>query len=122
MFEIRIYRDSDLPTGAAIAIKARLYVAGWCLKDELTGYYSRQSAKGEMAIAFIDDVPVCIVAHNTQSVQAFCRKVLRGRGYASQCLDLLNKAKISAREGAKGSRSFWAKNKIECDRYGRWNV
>ncbi len=116
-FEIKVYKDSRLPDGAEIALKSRLYIIGWCLYTELKRLKAGKGNKGQMAIGFLDGQAVCVVVHNTEYIQAFCRKAVRGKGYASACVAMLETTGTEAQEGVKGSMHFWRKAGIICTTY-----
>lgn len=111
MFTTKVYEGSELAEGARLALKHRLYINGWCLQGELEDM-ERPHAIGKIALGFMLGIPIVIVCHNGYQAMAFCRKILRGHGYASECLKALNPQGMIADEGIAGTAAFWAKNGV----------
>jgi hypothetical protein len=117
MFEVKVYKDAQFAEGAKIALKARLWVIGWQLQQNLRHYSEHPPKNGEIAIGYLDDLPVAVVIHDNDQIMAFCRKALRGNKYASMCLAKLNSKllkNVYSEEGISGSKIFWHKNGICC--------
>lgn len=111
MFEVKVYRGATLAAGAALALKHRLYISGWVMSGELISMRDDDNG-GVISLGFLDDEPVAIVVDDYYQLMAFCRKSLRGNGYASKCLAELNTDGRVANEGIKGSIKFWRMNGI----------
>ncbi len=116
MFDVKVYTGPTLAEGAKLAVRHRLYVKNWCLRGELKWLADpdSESDKGdnEVAIGMLDGLPIAVVMRRGSNAQAFCRKRLRKKGYASKCFQALSKVPTRADEGTEGSHIFWRKNGI----------
>jgi hypothetical protein len=121
-FDVEIFEGDTLDAGVQIALDARLYIPGWCLRGTLLDAIEYHGRK-KLALGFLDGEAVCLVIYTGWDVMAFCRRALRGNGYASACLQKMNldREKCSAAEGIKGSLTFWQKQGIVTYGTSRWN-
>lgn len=117
---VRVYQGPTLSQGAAIALRARLYVSGWCLSRTLGEMRDRprsgdlQYGSWQVAIAWVDDQPVAVATRFYNEIMAFTRKSARGAGLGRACVQALDRTDLVASEGVKGSRDFWSKVGIHC--------
>ena len=101
---------------ADLAIKHRLYVAGWNLSMIYGAIRAgRVGARDCIALTFVDDVPVASAVYRAGrgDINTFCRKALRRRGYATQAAAALKAALpddtvFTYHQGAKHSDAFYA--------------
>ena len=112
MFTIKVYRGLDVVKGAELALKHRLYVAGWSMSGTLQRMIKYPQTYHGLALGSLNGVPVTIVLHDSYHYMAFCRKALRRNGYASQCFKALNVRGMDAGGGIDGSDHFWRKNGV----------
>ena len=128
MFTIQIYRDSDVLTGANIAIMNNLFINGWTLYPTLEKLFTEKQNifYYRIAIGSLNDEPICVVIYRDlldncltretninyfANIQAFCKKEHRRKGYTSQCIIALNpRNDLFVEEGIEGSIEFWNKN------------
>ena len=121
VFEVKVYEGESLPVGAKIAMDSRLWVPGWMLHGRLESYIDKRLTVGEISLGFLDGEAVCIVCHDGYHAMAFCKKALRGNGYASKCVSKFTKKTLRAEEGITGSAIFWRKNNVSCPHESRYH-
>lgn len=120
---IKLYERRTLIEGINLALKHRLYVSGWCLSGSLV--YARDSVSENpslglnysVALYFVNDVPVAICFREYSTLQSFCKKQERNKGYASACVKAVKKSflcpkDIRADYGIQGSLDFWHKQNV----------
>lgn len=114
MFDVKVYRGAELPIGADMCIKAKLYIAGWLLYPTLLSMCNRSCApSSQIAVLLKNDVPVALVLYNGEILMAFTKEFERYQGHASKCVQALDLEPGScAREGIAGTREFWRKNGV----------
>ena len=114
MLEIRVSQNNeDIREMANIALKARLYVSGWCLSTTLSSkrtFGNKYDASAFIVLAYHNGVPVGVMICSNTEYQAFVRKSYRRQGIgfamASECPHFdANRTG----DGVKGSESFWNK-------------
>ena len=113
--KIKVYAGHSLREGLDLALKHRLFVAGWALSYELDDARHRPTGK-QVALAFKKNVPICValLAGHSQ-LMAFCRKQERGNGYASRCVRAIKPTRNSwAGVGLQGTSAFWESLGVNC--------
>ena len=112
---VQVFRDHHVMYAAELAVKHRLYVAGW----DLSMIYGamregRVHPRDCIALTFVDDVPVASAVYRAGrgDINTFCRKALRRRGYATQAVAALKTALpdvavFTIHQGAKHSVDFY---------------
>lgn len=104
---IKVYQSLTLPQGAELALRHRLYIAGWALSQTLHYFKISKDSHDRMALAFCDHVPVAVAVLRDGGVQAFCRKSQRRQGHAGACVRALRTRMPVAHVGIPGSQHFW---------------
>lgn len=113
---VQIFRDHNVVRAAELAIKHKLYVAGWNLSMIYGAMrVGRVHPSDCIALTFVDDVPVASAVYRggRGDINTFCRKALRRRGYATQAVAALKAALpddtvFTIHQGAKHSGAFYA--------------
>ena len=114
---VTVFKDTTLTVGAQLALDHRLYVSGWCLSHIYTAMRAGKTTYGDcIALVIVDNTPVASAAYQKTigTVNTFCRKAYRRRGYATMAVtavrdSLIPGSSMGAGEGAVGSRDFYAK-------------
>lgn len=110
--KIVVYEGHDIVKGCKLALKHRLFVGGWSLRDEYK--ICIEDKTGRLALLFKDGIPVAsmlqVEHYNGKSeVQAFTRSTYRRKGYGTLCYEALGFPKASCGPGVDGSENFWKK-------------
>ena len=101
------------------ALKARLYVSGWCLSGEqlnIRDYLSETSNERpfyDIAVAYEDGVAVGVSIINEKSnLQVFVRKAKRHNGYGRKLVRRIRRDGAYGLCGADGEGKIFTKNGI----------
>ena len=94
------------------ALKARLYVSGWCLSGELR--YIRDGGEGyEIAVAYEDGMAVGVAIDTPENnTQVFVRKAKRHNGYGRRLVKKVKREGSYGICGADGEGKIFTKNGI----------
>lgn len=100
------------------ALKARLYVSGWCLSGELLyirdGMPDAEFGLYSIAIAIEDDVPVGVsIVNDSNNLQVFVRKAKRGQGYGRKLVNRIKREGAYGICGADGDGKVFVNNGVE---------
>ncbi len=108
----RVYSNGQAHVGADIALKARLYVSGWNLSDQLKETRSAKLKEDKIAITYVDNVPVSVVSLHRRTLMAFTRKSERQKGYGIRSFSAMKLESMPYHDvGIDGSGIFWRKAK-----------
>ena len=101
------------------ALKARLYVSGWCLSGELLNirdYLSETSTERpfyDIAVAYEDGVAVGVsIINENGNIQVFVRKTKRHNGYGRKLVRKIRREGAYGLCGADGEGKIFTKNGI----------
>lgn len=106
----KVYRGTYAKEGAAIALKARLYVSGWCLSGQLCATKNEPHVNDVVSITFVDGSPVSVLSIRHNTIMAFTRKSERSKGYGIRTFEALRLSRMPYyAEGIDASYGFWRK-------------
>ena len=102
------------------ALKARLYVSGWCLSGELLNirdYLSETSTERpfyDIAVAYEDGVAVGVsIINENGNLQVFVRKAKRHNGYGRKLVRKIRREGAYGLCGADGEGKIFTENGID---------
>ena len=112
---LKIYEKETLDIGIRLALATKMYINGWCLKPSLESQIGVDS-DARLALMLtswpdndIPQMPIALAWLCNDQVMAFCREAYRRKGYASQCVKVLefDRSIVKADLGIDGSEHFW---------------
>jgi hypothetical protein len=112
-----IYSGNQAKIGADIALKNKLYVAGWMLTGRLQRIRRSETTAAVISIAYENDTPIAIALFSGTEMQVFCRASKRRQGIGSLCIDHIRshigETDVLVYRGVDGAEQFWESTKIK---------
>lgn len=115
----KTYKNVDVREAARIALNAKLFVPGWCLREDLNWLcYPEHASENFIIVLAFNKLgnPIGICSFNHNQISVFVKRDYRRIGIGSKLISLIkphtDKSKLYGNYGCRWSEPFYIKNKI----------